>query len=214
MERNRFVHAVYGPRACSPLGKVETVSEPYVPNGTEVDTTYVYDGLGRTSSVTQPDGVSITRYSYSGNQTTVTDPAGNWKTFTKDVLGNLTMVVEPDPSNQPGGTVTTSYTYDWMNHVSGVTMTRAGTTQTRSFVYNDAGLLTSATNPENGTVNYYYGGANTLWYKHDAKGQDTVYTYDGAMRVTEIPAVSPGEGKQRRHVPESDVYVWNQSIEL
>jgi YD repeat-containing protein len=37
-----------------------------------------------------------------------------------------------------------------MNHVTGVSMTRAGTTQTRTFVYDNAGRLTSATNPENG----------------------------------------------------------------
>ena len=61
----------------------------------------------------------VTTYSYSGNQTTVTDPAGNWKQYTTDAQGNLTSVVEPDPANKPGGTLTTSYTYDWMNHVTG-----------------------------------------------------------------------------------------------
>jgi hypothetical protein len=40
----------------------------------------------------------------------VTDPAGKSKTFTTDVLGNLITVVEPDPANQPGGTLTTTYT--------------------------------------------------------------------------------------------------------
>jgi hypothetical protein len=57
---------------------------------------------------------------------------------TKDVLGNLTTVVEPDPNNQPGGTLTTSYTYNWMNEVTQVSMPRGSTTQTRAFVY-DAG---------------------------------------------------------------------------
>ena len=79
------------------------------PGGT-ITTTYTYDGLGRTIRTVQPDGVSATTYSYSGNQTTVTDPAGNWKQFTKDVLGNLITVVEPDPANQPSGTLTTTYT--------------------------------------------------------------------------------------------------------
>ncbi len=188
-----IVDTVYQPCACSPLGKIQEVSQPYAPGGTPVWTVYTYDGLGRTVSVLQPDGASITKYSYSGNTTTVTDPAGEWKTFTKDVLGNLTTVVEPDPSNRPGGTLTTTYTYDWMNHVSGVTMTRAGTTQTRSFIYNDAGLLTSATNPENGTVNYYYRSDNTLWYKHDAKGQDTVYRYDGQNRLYMIQRYPQGQ---------------------
>src|SRR6266576_3713092 len=56
-------------------------------------TVYTYDGIGRTLSVKQPDGASTTTYAYAGNQITVTDPAGKWKTFTSDVLGNLTTVV-------------------------------------------------------------------------------------------------------------------------
>ncbi len=181
------VDTVYAPCACSPLGKVQKVSAPYAAGGSPAGwTIYSYDGLGRTLSVQQPDGASTTTTSYSGNQTTVTDPAGNWKTFTSDVEGNLVSVVEPDPSNQPGGTLATTYTYDWMNHLAGVSMPRGATTQTRTFVYDDAGRLTSATNPENGTVSYYYNGDNTLNYKHDANGIDTVYTYDGQKRVTVV----------------------------
>jgi YD repeat-containing protein len=179
-----YTSTVYSPCACSPLGKVQQVSQPYAPGSTEYWTVYAYDGIGRTVTVTQPDGASTTHYAYSGNVTTVTDPAANSKQFTTDVEGNLITAVEPDPANLPSGTLTTSYTYDWMKHVSGVSMTRAGTTQTRTFVYNNAGLLTSAANPENGTVSYYYNSDNTLQYKHDAKGQDTVYTYDGQKRVT------------------------------
>ncbi len=65
-------------------------------------------------------------------------------------------------------------------------------TQTRTFSYSDAGLLTSATNPENGTVTYTYNADNTLQYKHDAKGQDTVYTYDTQKRVTMIQKYPSG----------------------
>src|SRR5580704_5269340 len=147
---------VYAPCACSPMGKLQKKSQPYAPGGSDAWTTYAYDGIGRTVSVTQPDGVSATTYAYSGNQTTVTDPAGNWKTFTSDVLGNLVTVTEPDPSSNTGGTLTTSYTYDWMNNLIGTSMTRGSVTQTRTFVYNTAGLLTSATNPESGTVTYSY----------------------------------------------------------
>lgn len=60
-----------------------------------------------------------------------------------------------------------------------------GTRQTRTFVYNDAGLLTSATNPENGTVSYTYGSNNVLATKTDAKGQETVYLYDSAGHMTQ-----------------------------
>ena len=80
--------------------RVQKVSAPY-PEGQSATnwTVYSYDGIGRTLTLTQPDGASTTTYSYAGNQTTVTDPAGNWKTFTNDVLGNLISVTEPSPVN-------------------------------------------------------------------------------------------------------------------
>ena len=74
------VDTVYAPCACSPLGKIQKVSAPY-PAGQSASnwTVYSYDGIGRTVSTVQPDGASTTSYSYSGNQTTVTDAAGKWK---------------------------------------------------------------------------------------------------------------------------------------
>ena len=148
----------------------------------------------------QPDGKSRTRYFYAGNVTTVGDPTtytqpippalpappaatyamGIWKQFTTDVEGNLVTVAEPDPGS---GMVYTNYSYDWMNHVIGVSMTRGGTPQTRTFVYDSAGRLTSAANPENGTTSYVYNSDNTLYYKTDAKGQQIVYTYDSLKRL-------------------------------
>jgi hypothetical protein len=47
------------------------------------------------------DGASHTSYVYQGNFTTITDPAGNWKQYASDALGNLVTVLEPDPAN-PG----------------------------------------------------------------------------------------------------------------
>src|SRR5215469_10012298 len=78
-----------------------------------------------------------------------------------------------------------------MGHVTQVSMPRGSTTQTRTFVYDNAGRLTSATNPENGTVTYTYNATNTLATKTDAKGQQTVYTYDGKNRVTEVQRMIP-----------------------
>ena len=88
---------------------------------------------------------------------------GKWKTFTNDVEGNLVNVTEPDPCVSTN-TLSTDYSYDWMKHLTGVSMTRPnvvyladGTTctesgspvaQTRTFAYDDSGRLTSATNPE------------------------------------------------------------------
>ena len=119
---------------------------------------------------------------------TVTDPAGKWKQYTMDSLGNLTQVLEPDPSL---GNVTTSYTYDVLNHLIVVSMPRGSTTQTRTFNYaasNVVGaLLLSATNPENGTVTYTYNYATSqVVSKTDAKNQQVQYTYDSYNRVTQV----------------------------
>jgi RHS repeat-associated protein len=209
------VDTVYGPCACSPMGKIQSVSQPHAPAGTVYSTVYSYDGIGRTVSVRQPDGASTTSYLYTGNQTKVTDPAGKWKQFTTDELGNLAIVTEPDPANAPNGTLSTYYTYDWMKHLTCSDMTRGGTPagalytytsngvtcttgytggtrQTRTFVYDGAGRLTSSTNPESGTVAYTYNPDNTLQKKHDAKGQEIVYTYDADQHVTKIQKYPAG----------------------
>ena len=122
----------YGECACSPVGKVKRVSQPYAPGGTVYWTTYHYDALGRTVSAVGPDGASTGQYGYAGNRVTVTDAAGKWKTFTTDVFGNLVKVTEPNPG---GGNVETNYTYDRLNNLTQVSMPRGGATQTRTFVY-------------------------------------------------------------------------------
>jgi YD repeat-containing protein len=70
---------------------------------------YEYDFAGRTRLVTHADGVSRTTHVYSGNTTTITDPAGKWKKYTYDAFGQLLKVTEPDPLH---GNVDTNYTYD------------------------------------------------------------------------------------------------------
>ena len=132
---------------------------PYAPGGTAVWTRYTYDGSGRTLTVTAPDGsVTRTEYltvygSYTGNLVRVTDAAWKWKIQQMDALGNLVRVIEPDPAG--GADWITNYTYDALGHLTGVSMPRSNGTQTRTFAYTGADL-TSATNPENGTVTYQY----------------------------------------------------------
>jgi YD repeat-containing protein len=50
------VETEYASCACSPLGKVKRVSQPYAPGGTVYWTTNAWDCTGRTTSVTHPDG--------------------------------------------------------------------------------------------------------------------------------------------------------------
>ncbi|MFN7173089.1 MAG: RHS repeat domain-containing protein, partial [Fimbriimonadaceae bacterium] len=103
-----IVETQYAPCACSPLGKVWRVSNPYAPGGTPIWTTYSYDAMGRTTALVKPDG-STTTYQYQGNVTTVTDAAGKWKKFTLNAFGNLVKVTEPNPAG--GADFETFYAY-------------------------------------------------------------------------------------------------------
>ncbi len=194
------VDVQYAPCGCSPLGKLSRQSAPYAPGGSDAWTTYNYDASGRTLSVVLPDtNNSTTKYSYQGNQVTITDAANNSKTFTMDALGNLTSVLEFDPTLSTN--VTTSYTYDVLNHLTGVSMPRGTTTQTRTFNYTTSNVvgafLLSATNPENGTVIYTYNPtSNTLATKTDAKNQQLTYQYDTYNRLTSLTWVNSPAGSQ------------------
>uniref|UniRef100_Q024R0 YD repeat protein n=1 Tax=Solibacter usitatus (strain Ellin6076) TaxID=234267 RepID=Q024R0_SOLUE len=62
-----------------------------------------------------------------------------------------------------------------------------GTTTTRSSQARYTGSdMTSATNPENGTVTYQYDGSHHVTKRTDALGQETRYTYDNYNRLTEV----------------------------
>ena len=151
-------------------------------------TVYGYDGSGRTVTVTAPDGsVTRTEYltvygSYTGNLVKVTDAAGKWKVQQSNAMGQLLRVIENSGS---GADLITNYTYDALGHLTGVSMPRSNGTQTRTFVYTGADL-TSATNPENGTVTYQYDGSHRVTKRTDAKGQETRYTYDAYGRLTQV----------------------------
>jgi YD repeat-containing protein len=64
-------------------------------------------------------------------------------------------------------------------------MTRGTVTQTRTFLYTESDL-TSATNPENGTVTYVYDNSHHVTSRTDALGSKTVYTYDSYGRLSEV----------------------------
>jgi YD repeat-containing protein len=133
-------------------------------------------------SVAQPGNSGATTYVYEGNAVTVTDPAGKWKKYSTDALGDLVQVTEPDPAL---GNVQANYTYNLRNQLTQVSMPRGAATQTRTFNFDlTTGRLTSATNPENGTVSYVYNTDGSVASRTDAKGQRNEYTYDSFGRVT------------------------------
>jgi RHS repeat-associated protein len=116
----------------------------------------------------------------------VTDQAGKPRRSLTDALGRLTRVDEPNKDTGVLGDVTspvqpTSYIYEALDDLK--TVTQGG--QTRSFSYDSLKRLTSATNPDSGTVNYTsYDGNGNLLSKTDARGMTTNYVYDALNRLT------------------------------
>jgi len=145
-------------------------------------------------TVTSPDG-GVTSYAYAGNATTVTDPAGKWKRSITDAMGNLIQVQEPSPAG--GSNLVTNYSYNGINQLMQVSMPRSNGTQTRTFVYSGSDM-TSATNPENGTVTYEYDAAHHVTKRTDAKAQETRYSYDTYGRLTATDHYVPSPPRELR----------------
>ncbi len=167
------------------LGRAEKVSNPYRPYLSEaaVWTTTAFDSLSRAISVTTPDSAVVTT-SYSGNAVTVTDQAGKLRRSVTDALGRLIRLDEADSSNNldSGGSPVqpTHYGYDVLDNLTGITQG----VQTRTFVYDSLKRLTSATNPESGTVTYGYDPNGNLTSKADARSITTTMAYDAINRIT------------------------------
>lgn len=161
------------------LGRPFKTSNPFRPwqNESVVWTIQAFDSLGRVISVTTPDDAVVST-TYSGNSVTVTDQAGKARKTVTDALGRLREVYE-----DPGGfNYQTAYSYDVLDNLTLVTQG----TQTRTFVYDSLKRLRSATNPENGTVNYTYDSNFNLTQKIDARGVVSNYSYDPLNRTTTI----------------------------
>ena len=161
------------------LGRAYKVSNGFRPlapdNETAIWTTSAFDALGRVISVTTPDG-AVMGTSYSGNTVTITDQAGKQRQSVTDALGRLIQVYE-DPA---GLNYLTNYSYDSVDNL--ITVKQG--TQTRTFVYDSLKRLTTATNPENGTITYVYDNNSNLLTKTDARNIASTYVYDALNRVT------------------------------
>jgi YD repeat-containing protein len=162
----------------------DTSSNPASPSGL-VWTTTTYDALNRVLTVTTPDSAVVTS-SYSGNTATVTDQAGKAKRSEADALGRLTKVTE----DLAGLNYETTYQYDALSSLKQVTQGA----QVRTFVYDSLGRLTSATNPESGTLTYTYDLNSNLYQKTDARGITATYSYDRLNRNTGVSYSSYPDG--------------------
>jgi RHS repeat-associated protein len=152
-------------------------SNPFRPylNEQPLWTTTFVNSIDRSTKIRTPDN-AIARTSYSGNSVTVTDQIGKSRKSVSDALGRLITVYE-DPS---GANYQTSYSYDVLDNLTTVSQG----VQTRTFVYDSLKRLTSATNPESGTVTYGYDNNGNLTSKLDARNITTTLAYDVLNRIT------------------------------
>ncbi len=127
-----------------------------------------------------------------------TDELGNDWQRTSDSFGNLTEVMEPNGSTKTPS-METDYCYNTLNDLTYVMQSggSAGTfkcanlsppsppvgAHTRSFTYDSLSRLTSATNPETGTISYVYDLNGNVSTKTDARGISVNYKYDNLDRL-------------------------------
>jgi RHS repeat-associated protein len=162
------------------MGRVLNASNPYRPNSSDTtqsprhNTSYTYDGLGRVLTATAPGG-AVTTNSYDTSAPSVTnggasyiyvlsqstDPASAVTKNGVDAAGRLSEVIQHPASSDES----TLYLYDELDNL--ITVTQGN--QTRSFYYDGLSRLTSATNPESGTINYRYDPNGNLLERSDAR---------------------------------------------
>ncbi|WP_328296185.1 IPT/TIG domain-containing protein [Kineococcus sp. NBC_00420] len=121
---------------------------------------YGYDAIGRTTSLTYPNGQAITRdYDNGGRVAAITDWAKRRTTFTYDADGDLTATTYPNG-------VQVANAYDTLARLSSSTLTNSsGTTLAGIAQTRDASGLTtreSGTGATAGTLDYSYDTQNRL----------------------------------------------------
>ncbi|MGE3468303.1 MAG: RHS repeat domain-containing protein, partial [Pyrinomonadaceae bacterium] len=180
-----FVQTAYNTPA-----RTVSATNPYRSGDTVYWSQTTSDTLGRMVSAQGPDGSMVTT-AYDANRTLVTDQAGKKRLSVVNAIGQLKEVWEITPTDQwtqavsfPGQNFSTgyktSYGYDPLSNLTSVTQGD----QTRSFSYSSLSRLTSAYNPESGTINYQYDNNGNLRSKTDARGVLTTYVYDALNRLT------------------------------
>jgi RHS repeat-associated protein len=200
------------------LGRPSRITLPYVgtagqTNSTAPAKTMTYDALNRTLSISDNSGGSRT-FSYAQNTAYGTrGPAPTGENTKRrqeqyDALGRLTSVCEitAGTTAAPAGTCAqtvsqtgywTKYSYDALGRLIGVTQNaQSSNPQTRTYVYDLLGRLTSETDPENGTTTYTYDSANVgvctitsngdLIMRTNAAGVSTCNGYDALHRLRSV----------------------------
>jgi YD repeat-containing protein len=141
---------------------------------------YQYDGLGRRTRKSNPDGSAVL-YQYNGIDVNITDEESrltrqDWSAFGDPSEARLTEVTDARG-------VATSYAY---NALGNLTRAQIAGGPARLWAYNTRNELGSETQPESGTVSYTYDAAGNLKTRNDPQFGRTEFLYDANHRRVRI----------------------------
>jgi RHS repeat-associated protein len=141
---------------------------------------YAYDALDRITSITNPNGQTVTfNYDAASRRTSMSYPNGTKTTYAYDAGGQVTQIVHQKTSNQTA-IAFDNYTYD----ADGNRIQISDLVGTHTFAYDKLNRLTGANHPGTSSLPTQ---AETFAY--DAIGNRTSdalrtnYTYDAANRI-------------------------------
>jgi RHS repeat-associated protein len=180
------------------LGRLAQKSSPYMDGATQYFTTYHYDLLNRTTSMSRPisatnSTLEYTYYTYQGRTATVQDPKGYITTNQSDVIGELGIVTDPD------GTSKTTYTYDPFSHL---TQIKDPANNQTNRTYDSLGyLLATSSDPDRGAWTYQFDSLGELINLRDAKTNAPSWTQTLTWDVL-------GRTTQRIETEGTTVWTW------
>ena len=218
------------------MGQVSQQTLPYRSGDTLQWTVTTYDELGRTATVTAPDGSVVQMFyneasrpsvasSTPGETTRIQDAWGRERWGRTDAANRPVEVVEPDPSGNgsvaTNGLVTT-YGYNTLGHLTTITQGA----QTRSFKYDSLGRLiaqklaeVSATLNDAGTYVgsgswsdvFTYDVRSNITSRTDARGVKTIHTFnnDPLNRLQSISWDTSGFGDVTNPILASATVTYN-----
>ncbi|MDX1252252.1 MAG: hypothetical protein IDH49_08420 [Gammaproteobacteria bacterium] len=158
---------VYKDTQYDSLGRLQYASQPYFAGGVAYWGVMSYDLLGRPVTETAPDG-GVTRTTYQGLTTAVTNPLNQTTTRVKNSQGQLLQVSDALGS-------LTRYSYDPFGNLI---QTVDPKSNIATLTYDIRGRKRSMTDPDMGYWEYKYNVLGELTSQMDAKAQTVTMEYD------------------------------------
>jgi len=143
-----IVEYEYGAVPGSPLGACLRASIPHAPGAKPAWITYEYDAIGRFATTNKVGHGGREKFSYKGNNTTIVNARGNWKTYTHDAKWRLRKMTTPDVNGK--GENETLYKYNALGKLKNATLTRPEGTQEHTFKYDGGRRLLAGNRAESG----------------------------------------------------------------